>query len=440
MFAEKISTSLKTHRATPIGKSVLQIEGGQPLIGNIPISGSKNAALPLMIATLLTDQKVILQNLPMIRDVWVLQDIMRDLGAEVDGEDATDGSTLFQTRHITKYQLNHPKISSMRASFLLAGPLLARLGKVSLPLPGGDAIGLRPVNFHLEGFQQMGAIVEVNHPYIALEAPKGLKGATIHLPFPSVGATENLMLAACLAGGETVLTNAACEPEIINLAECLSAMGARIKGAGSNQIHIHGVSSLHGCDHRVMPDRIELGTYAAAAAMTDGQLFFPQIDKKILGVGTEAALTALGVEFRQQRNGLIARRHQNGEGDRHFITAPFPGLATDMQPILMALASMTAGTTVITETLFENRFQHVSELQKMGASIKINDHIASVQGVPALHGAAVQATDIRAAAALVVSGLSAKGITEIHNLDHLDRGYDRMEAKLAAVNAKISRK
>ena len=440
MFVETTATSIKSHRATQPEKPILRIEGGRPLTGIIPISGSKNAALPLMIATLLTADKVTLQHLPRIRDVWVLADILRDLGAVIDWEHATSGLAQLQTSHIKQDKLNHPMMGSMRASFLLAGPLLARLGKVSLPLPGGDAIGLRPVNFHLQGFQQMEATVQINHPYITLEAPRGLKGAMIILPFPSVGATENLMMAACLAHGETTITNAAAEPEIVDLANYLRSMGAIINGAGSSIIHIQGVSSLHGCNHRVMPDRIELGTYACAAVMTDGQLTFPQIDKNILGEGTEAVLTALGVELQQESGCLIARRGQHIDHNRNFITAPFPGFATDMQPMIMALASITAGSTHITETLFENRFQHVVELQKMGASIKINDHTALVRGVSALHGAAVQATDIRAAAALVISALAAKGTTDIHHLEHLDRGYDKMEAKLLSVNARISRK
>ena len=417
----------------------LFIRGGRRLVGRYPVSGAKNAVLPLMVSALLTPHLVTLRHVPASLDVAVLSGLLHGLGTGLNWSEGEDGLTLtLCAAQPRPAGIDAELVRRMRASVLLLGALLARCGEASLPLPGGDAIGQRGIDFHLAGLRAMGAEVALEGGVVHARAPHGLHGAEIALPQPSVGATENLMLAAVLARGTTTIRNAALEPEIADLAQCLAAMGAAIAGLGTGTLTIEGGRPLHGAIHTVMPDRIELGTLACAAAMTDGEILLANAQPEMLGAALPL-LRAAGVEMEAAPGGLAARRAAGGLAGVDLVTRPYPGFATDLQAPAMALLSVAPGASAITETIFEQRFQHVGELRKMGADIAIRGRTALVRGVPQLTGARVMAGDVRAAAALVLAGLAARGETVLDGLDHLDRGYDRMAAKLAACGADLRR-
>ena len=426
----------------------IRIRGGVALQGVIPISGSKNAALPLMAASLLTDEPLVLCNLPHLADVTSMANLLNQHGVEMSlaedlGRVGNGGHCLrLDAGRITSTEAPYDLVRKMRASILVLGPLLARSGDVRVSLPGGCAIGARPVDLHLKGLQQLGAEIGIEQGYIHARAPQRLKGAEIVLPFPSVGATENLLMAASLAQGETVLVNAAREPEIIDLADCLNAMGAEIAGAGTDRITIQGKERLHGATHRVIADRIETGTYMMAAAITGGELTLSGTSLKLLAAVGQV-LEAAAIEVAEVENGIRVKG-ANGGGRPvidgvDVMTEPFPGFPTDLQAQMMALMSIADGAAMITETIFENRFMHVPELCRMGANINIHGASAMVRGVKRLTGAPVMATDLRASVSLVLAGLAAEGETVVNRVYHLDRGYERLEAKLAACGAEIER-
>lgn len=424
----------------------IKIIGGNQLNGIIPISGAKNAALPLMIASLLTSDTLTLENVPHLADVEQLVRILGNHGVDisVNGRRESQSEAYSRTMHFTcrtvvdttaPYEL----VSKMRASFWVIGPLLAREGKARVSLPGGCAIGTRPVDLFIDGLEALGATMEIDSGYINATAPKGgLIGANYTFPKVSVGATHVLLMAASLANGTTVLNNAAREPEVVDLANCLIAMGAKISGAGSSTITIHGVTSLHGARHRVLPDRIETGTYAMAVAMTGGDVTLEGTNAALLpGVldvlrRTGATVTETATSIRVVRNG----------GDIlpvNVVTEPFPGFPTDLQAQFMGLMTRANGVSQITETIFENRFMHVQELARLGAKITLNGQVARVEGVSKLKGAPVMATDLRASVSLVIAGLVAEGETIVSRVYHLDRGFERLEEKLNRCGAQVER-
>jgi len=411
----------------------LIIHGGRRLAGTVQVSGAKNAALPLMFATLLAPGPHRLGNLPALRDITTAERLLAELGAEVRSE---RGDLTVAVPELKSLEAPYDLVRTMRASVLVLGPLLARYGRARVSLPGGCAIGARPINLHLKGFEAMGAKITLDHGYVEASAER-LTGARIYLDIPTVGGTENLMMAATLAKGTTVLENAAREPEIIDLANALRGMGARIEGAGSDTIVIEGRDSLEPMNYRVMPDRIEAGTFLIAAAITGGRICVKDARTEHL----EALLSKLeetGAKIEADADGLWL---QGPEEIRsvNIRTQPHPGFPTDMQAQFMALMTLGRGTSVISETVFENRFMHVCELQRMGADIVIEGHSATVKGVPALLGAPVMATDLRASACLVLAGLAADNTTEISRIYHLDRGYDCLEKKLRGLGADIER-
>lgn len=417
----------------------LRIRGGNPLVGTYSISGAKNAVLPLMVSALLTPHLVTLHNVPASLDVAVLSNLLQRLGASLNWSTGRSGLSLtLCADRIHPGQIDRDLVARMRASVLLLGALLARCGEACLPMPGGDAIGLRGIDFHIAGLRAMGAEVDVTAGIINATARNGLRGADITLPQPSVGATENLLLAGVLASGVTVLRNAACEPEIADLAHCLMTMGAEIDGVGSDVLIIQGGKQLAGAVHAVMPDRIELGTIACAAAVTNGKMFIRHGRMDLLGAAGPM-LASAGVALEEVRDGLIAQRSATGLVGIDVETRPYPGFATDLQSPVMAMLATASGRSAITETIFEQRFRHVDELRKMGADIIVRGGTARVHGVDRLTGARVMATDVRAAAALVLAGLGAEGDTVLDGLDHLDRGYDGMADKLVACGASITR-
>ncbi len=416
----------------------IRIRGGRPLQGSIAVGGAKNAALPLMAACLLTDEPLALTNLPDLADIATMARLLAQHGAGVSVTvDGAGRGIVLNAGAITDVTAPYDLVRRMRASVLVLGPLLARCGRARVSLPGGCAIGARPVDLHIKGLEQMGARIDLEGGYIDATAPEGLHGARIVFPMVSVGATENLMMAAALARGETVLVNAAREPEIVDLARCLGAMGARIEGAGTDTMHIWGVERLHGATHRVVPDRIEIGTYVMAAAITGGDL-------EIVGGSLEhleavaTILGAAGMSFETTARGFRAARRGTLTGV-DVMTEPFPGFPTDLQAQMMALMCVADGVSMITETIFENRFMHAPELTRMGARITVHGSSALVRGVPRLAGAPVMATDLRASVSLVLAGLVAEGETVINRVYHLDRGYERLEEKLAACGANIER-
>jgi UDP-N-acetylglucosamine 1-carboxyvinyltransferase len=413
----------------------IRIRGGRPLSGAIPISGAKNAALPLMAAALLSDAPLRLGNAPDLADVATMGALLRQHGLSVDHDKRERTITLAGSA--SDLEAPYDIVRRMRASVLVLGPLLARHGEAKVSLPGGCAIGTRPVDLHLKALEQLGAAIELESGYIHARAPRGLKGATIIFPQVSVGATENLLIAATLAEGETVLVNAAREPEIADLAMCLMRMGARIEGIGTDRLRVEGVRSLTGATHRIVPDRIEAGTYACAAAITGGSVLLERARMEHLGAVVRTLRDA-GVEVAERPEGLRVSR-RNGLTGTDAMTEPFPGFATDMQAQFMALMCVAEGASMITETIFENRFMHVPELMRMGARINYHGASAIVRGVPRLSGAPVMATDLRASVSLVLAGLAAEGETIVNRVYHLDRGYERVEAKLAAVGAEIER-
>lgn len=417
----------------------LVIRGGARLTGSYPISGAKNAALPLMIAALLSPHLVTLHNLPRNLDVAVLANLLQRLGVGLSWSGGHAGLSLtLCADRLHPGRIDGALVARMRASVLLLGAMLARCGEADLPMPGGDAIGLRGIDFHVDGLRAMGAKIDLAGGMIRARAPRGLHGADILLPQPSVGATENLLLAAVLAEGESVIRNAAREPEIADLARCLIAMGARIAGLDGDVLTIRGGARLTGAVHSVLPDRIEAGTLACAAAVTDGELHLEHAEAGLLGAAGPL-LAAAGVVLEECATGLVARRAAGGLRGADLRTLPYPGFATDLQAPVMAMLATATGASAITETIFEQRFRHVDELRKMGASIAIHGRTAWVRGVPRLAGARVTATDLRAAAALVLAALGADGETTLDGLEHLDRGYDRMAEKLAACGADITR-
>ncbi len=414
----------------------IRIRGGRPLSGEILIGGAKNAALPLMTCGLLTDDRVVLSNVPKLADIQTMSALLAQHGIGVDPA-GPEGRILSLGGPITNTEAPYDIVRKMRASFLVLGPLLARVGEAKVSLPGGCTIGARPIDLHLKGLEQMGATFNLEDGYINGRVQGRLRGAAIVFPFVSVGATENLMMAAALADGQTVLANAAREPEIIDLAECLVAMGARITGIGTDKLTIEGVKSLHGAAHTIIPDRIETGSYACAAAISGGSVFLRGARLDHQGA-TVRILREAGVDIIEEAGGLMVRR-LNGLHGADAMTEPYPGFPTDMQAQYMALMSVAEGASMVTEMIFENRFMHVPELNRMGARINVHGSSAIVRGVPSLKGAPVMATDLRASLSLILAGLGAKGETIVNRVYHLDRGYEAVERKLAACGADIER-
>ncbi|MEK9719653.1 MAG: UDP-N-acetylglucosamine 1-carboxyvinyltransferase [Quisquiliibacterium sp.] len=411
----------------------LLIAGGQPLNGSIEISGAKNAALPILAAGLLTAEPLLISNVPRLRDVATMLKLLAGMGVRF----AHQGDRVeLDASRVDSPDAPYELVRTMRASILVLGPLLARIGRARVSLPGGCAIGQRPVDQHIKGLQAMGAKIEIEHGYLVAKASR-LRGARIVTDMVTVTGTENLMMAACLAQGDTIIENAAREPEVADLARVLVAMGAKIQGAGTDRISVQGVESLHGASHRVMPDRIEAGTFLCAVAATGGRLRLNGAAPATMDA-TLDKLRESGAEIQCGDDWIeLSRARRPSAVD--LRTAPFPGFATDMQAQLMALNAVAQGTGVITETIFENRFMHVLEMQRLGADIAIEGNTAVVRGVPRLSGASVMATDLRASAGLVIAGLVAEGETVLDRVYHLDRGYETMETKLSAVGARIRR-
>ncbi|AVR87574.1 UDP-N-acetylglucosamine 1-carboxyvinyltransferase [Thauera aromatica] len=411
----------------------LLIEGGARLHGEVAISGAKNAALPILCAALLSAEPVTFTNVPRLNDIDTLLALLGQMGVKVAREGHTvtlDAGGL--DNPVAPYEM----VKTMRASILVLGPLVARCGEARVSLPGGCAIGARPVDQHIKGLQAMGAEVRVEHGYVHATVPR-LKGARLFTDMVTVTGTENLMMAATLAAGETVIENAAREPEVVDLANCLVAMGAQISGAGSDVIRIRGVDRLHGATHRIMPDRIETGTYLCAAAVTGGEVRLTGTSSCYLDAVVDKLMDA-GCEIVSERDAIRLKAPAR-LGAVSLRTAPYPAFPTDMQAQFMAINCVASGVAMIRETIFENRFMHAVELQRLGADIRIDGNTAVVQGVAKLEGATVMATDLRASASLVVAGLIAEGETTIERIYHLDRGYERLEAKLAALGAKVRR-
>ena len=412
----------------------LIIEGGVPLQGTIRVSGAKNAALPILMACLLAEGEVALTNVPRLADIRTSLKLLNILGCETTFENNAATSLCTGLKSEAPYDL----VKTMRASVLCLGPLLARLGEAQVALPGGCAIGARPVDLHLRGMEKMGAQFELAEGYIKGVCPGGLKGAKITLDFPTVGGTENLLMAASLAHGVTTLENAAREPEVVDLANFLNAMGAKITGQGTSIITVEGVTSLRGCSYRVMPDRIEAGTYMVAAAITGGELEIVDCPFADLDA-VSYKLREMGVWLQEEDDYVLVRRSDGPLKNVDVTTLPHPGFPTDMQAQLMALMCFGQGAGTIEEKIFENRFMHVLELVRLGADVRLKGRTAMVQGVGKLTGAPVMASDLRASASLVLAGLAAKGTTTIERIYHLDRGYENIEAKLSGVGARIKR-
>lgn len=411
------------------------VQGGQRLEGEVRISGAKNAVLPILCATLLADAPVRITNVPRLHDVLTTAKLLAGLGAGVVHEgDVLTVDPRSVDRHVAPYEL----VKTMRASVLVLGPLLARFGDAEVSLPGGCAIGSRPVDLHIKGLQALGAEIVVDHGFIKARSDGRLKGARHVFELVSVGATENVMMAAALAEGTTVLENAAMEPEIVDLADCLNAMGARVRGAGTHTITIEGVASLGACEHAVVADRIETGTFLVAAAMTGGRIVATHARPDTLDVVLDK-LREAGAEVTTDGDRISLDMHGKRPRAVNITTAPHPAFPTDMQAQFMALDCIADGVGVVNETIFENRFMHVNELLRLGADIRVDGHTAVVRGVPQLSGAPVMATDLRASASLILAGLVADGETVIDRIYHLDRGYENIEAKLSALGARIRR-
>ncbi len=435
----------------------LRIVGGKRLSGEIPIGGAKNAALPLMAASLLTDQELTLRHVPRLADIDTMTNLLVQHGVTVtlvgangkngnghangNGHKRSHGGGMtmrLKAEDIGSTTAPYDLVRKMRASVLVLGPLVARHGEAKVSLPGGCAIGTRPIDLHLKGLQELGAEVVLESGYVTARAPKGLTGARVVFPQVSVGATENLLMAASLARGETVLVNAAREPEVADLARCLVAMGAQIEGAGTDQITIRGVDRLHAAEHAIVPDRIEAGTYAIAAAITGGDIELLGFDLELMEAPAKT-LSDAGVAVSATERGVRVTAGNRRPSGVDVMTEPFPGFPTDLQAQMMALMCVADGAAMITETIFENRFMHVPELCRMGANINVHGSSAMVRGVGSLTGAPVMATDLRASVSLVLAGLAAQGETTVNRLYHLDRGYERVEEKLAACGADIER-
>lgn len=423
----------------------IRITGGRRLEGKIPISGAKNAALPLMIASLLTPETLTLKNVPNLVDVNLLARILRNHGLDlaVDGKRVGPPQHIGETFHLTARDIvdttaPYEMVSKMRASFWVLGPLLARCGQARVSLPGGCAIGTRPVDLHLQGLQALGAEIDIDGGYVVARAPNGLSGGRVSFPKISVGATHNVLMASTLAKGETTIQNAALEPEISDVANCLIKMGAKIEGIGTPTLQIQGVGQLEGARHSVLPDRIETGTFAMAIAAAGGDVVLTGTYGELL----ESALTILrtaGVDIREVNDGIRVTRNGTSIASVRVETQPYPGFPTDLQAQLMALATTAEGTSTIRETIFENRFMHVQELVRLGANIDLQGDLAIIRGVPGLRGAPVMATDLRASVSLVIAGLMADGDTIINRVYHLDRGFEQLETKLCSCGADIER-
>ena len=413
----------------------LVVNGGKRLEGKVKISGAKNAVLPIIAASLLGTSPSILEEVPDLEDVRTISEVLGHLGVKVSN--GGNNTLNIDSSVISSCEAPYELVRKMRASFLIMGPLLARCGKAKISLPGGCAIGTRPIDLHLKGFDALGAKIDCGEGYIEASAPNGLKGARIYLDFPSVGATENIIMAACMAEGQTILENPAHEPEIIDLVNYLNVMGANIKGAGTNIIKIEGVKALKGCNYTIIPDRIEAGTYMVAAAMTNGDVYIENALSEHLKP-VIAKLKEAGVFIQEEINGIRVK----GTGNIKAVdikTLPYPGFPTDMQAHLMALLTIADGSGIVSETVFENRFMHVDELKRMGANIKVDGRSAIVDGVKKLSGCQVKATDLRAGAAMVLAGLVAEGETQIGCIHHIDRGYDGLVDKLCNLGADIKR-
>ena len=412
---------------------VIVVRGGRQLRGEVPVAGAKNAALPILFATLLTDEPCELHNLPDVVDVRTTLRLLEELGATVE---RGPGSAVITAAGVVRHEATYELVKTMRASFLVLGPLLARFGRARVSLPGGCAIGGRPVNLHIHGLRELGATIDIEQGYAEASVER-FRGAAIHLDLPSVGATEHLMMVAAVAEGETTIENAACEPEIADLGAALTAMGAEISGAGEPVIRVRGARKLHGMRFSVVPDRIEAGTFLMAAAITGGDVFV----RGARGEHLQAVVSKLreaGLSVDEDAEGLRVRVAQRLRGV-DVKTAAYPGFPTDLQAQMMAVAAVSDGCSVITETIFENRFMHAQELARLGADITIEGANAVVRGVPQLSGAPVMATDLRASVSLILAGLAAQHATEVRRVYHLDRGYERIEAKLSALGADIER-
>ncbi len=414
------------------------VTGGVPLRGTIDISGAKNAALPLLATALLTDEPVSLEAVPDLADTTSMLRLLQVLGVEARHLAGAPGRVTLHCPEVMSTTAPYDLVRKMRASVLVLGPLVARCGRASVSLPGGCAIGTRPIDLHLAGLEALGAEIELDGGYVHAKAPGGLKGGVVQFRQPSVGATENILMAASLARGESVIVNAAREPEIVDLAHCLRALGAVIEGEGASEIRVQGQPRLHAGTHRIMADRIEAGTYAMAAAITGGEIELRNATLDMLGAARETLENA-GVSLRQTEKGFVAGRANGALAGTDVMTRPFPGFATDLQAQFMAMMCVAEGASMITETIFENRFMHAPELARMGANITVHGGSALVRGVRQLKGAPVMATDLRASVSLVLAALAAEGQTEINRIYHLDRGYERLEAKLAGVGARIER-
>jgi UDP-N-acetylglucosamine 1-carboxyvinyltransferase len=422
----------------------IRIRGNRPLAGKITIGGAKNAALPLMAASLLTDETLTLLNIPYLADISTLANLLVQHGVSVNMKGYRPGVgeggrvVELSADTIASTMAPYDLVRKMRASVLVLGPLVARCGEARVSLPGGCAIGTRPVDLHIKGLERLGAEITIQRGYIEARAPRGLTGAEIVFPQVSVGATENLLMAATLADGETVLVNAAREPEVVDLAHCLVAMGAEIEGIGTDRVRVRGVTRLHGATHCIIPDRIETGTYLMATAITGGDVEL--VNARYESIAAVARiLEGAGVETTAVPTGIRVRRRNGRLTGVDVMTEPFPGFPTDLQAQMMALMATAEGAAMITETIFENRFMHVPELCRMGANINVHGASAMVRGVKQLTGAPVMATDLRASVSLVLAGLGAEGETVINRVYHLDRGYERLEDKLAACGAEIER-
>ena len=423
----------------------IRIRGGAPLNGTIPISGAKNAALPLMIASLLTDETLELVNVPRLADISALLRILSNFGVDHliagkrPGQTTETGQTIrLSARTIIDTTAPYELVSTMRASFWVVAPMVARLGEARVSMPGGCAIGTRPVDLLIMALERLGAVIEIDGGYVIAKAPKGLTGAEINFPKVTVGGTHVALMAATLANGTTVIRNAAREPEVVDLANCLIKMGAKIQGAGNSEIVIEGVSRLHGATHEVLPDRIETGTYAMAVAMTGGDLVLENTRPDLLQFALDV-LQQTGTDISATNSGIRIRRNGSGIHPVDVTTDPFPGFPTDLQAQFMALMTKAKGTSRIRETIFENRFMHVQELARLGAKIRLDGDAAIVEGVERLRGAPVMATDLRASVSLVIAGLVADGETTINRVYHLDRGFEALEAKLNRCGADIER-
>ncbi|HIU64595.1 MAG TPA: UDP-N-acetylglucosamine 1-carboxyvinyltransferase [Candidatus Avacidaminococcus intestinavium] len=413
----------------------LIVKGGNALAGTVKVSGAKNAVLPIIAASILGTTPSRLDEIPALEDVRTICEVLKCLGLKIDA--STPGILNIDSREITSCEAPYELVRSMRASFLVMGSLLARKGRARISQPGGCAIGTRPIDIHLKGFEALGVKIETGHGYIEASAPNGLVGTTIYLDFPSVGATENLMMAASMAQGVTTIENAAQEPEIVDLANYLNVMGAKVRGAGTNVVTITGVEKLHGAEHTVIPDRIEAGTYMVAAAMTGGNVRVENVLSEHLKP-LIAKLKEAGAEIKEDVGGVQVIGPTKLKPIT-IKTLPYPGFPTDMQAQVMALMTIANGQSLVTETVFENRFMHVEELIRMGADIHTEGRSATVKGVKKLMGCQVKATDLRAGAAMILAGLVAEGTTEISDIYHIDRGYENITEKLCTLGAEISR-